>query len=318
MVLAFLQTRAISSKYRNSSHSFVLMLPNENDLVPFFSAIDTVLSLHFSSNTSIPRIHEVCAKATALTNKRVTTETIEKILGCDPTLYKVVSYGNGYDYGLAVPNGISLTKFGSLLPSRKRAFEESLRCKLKVDPADISSLAVPESVNSPVRKSASLSPIKSPTKVVKPRRNDLRNDRSKFAFQERDSGASTKATGLSLLERIKLKEQLKNAGEVTTPQSKYERHIVSKLPEVYDVLYEMSTSSSPVTLFKSFPIAKVISVVRDSLLYAIAAEDVRDVLLEMERKLGKTKMEVLRRGDVCAVKLYPLNRDLDLALLINN
>lgn len=269
-------------------------------LLSLFSAIDTVLSLHYSSNTAVPRLHDLCVRATRLTNKRVTTDTFEQLLAYDPKLYKVVSFGTDtYDYGIGIPDGVSVTKFSSLLPERKRHFQQL--ATHDVEPVPLALLAVPESrVLSPVKTS----PKKSPTKVQKPAQM-LRNSLAKFMFKEKTTG------GGSLLERIKLKEKLQRAAdEEATPQLKYDKHIGSKLLEVYDVLYELSSNTCT-----TYPLGKLISIVTDSFSYAISEEEVRDVIMELEKKLGSARIEILRRGPVCAVKVFPLDRTLDLALL---
>lgn len=168
----------------------------ENETLPtILSAIDTLLCLHYASCTSIPLLHGLCSKATHLTKRRVDQSVVERIVAYDPSLYKVVyTSSDCNDYGLSVPSGVSVAKFGASIPSRKTKFEQLIResketpkpCKLSsivkledtgsfkiaigtIDPFQDPSLSVTSTSSSPTKDS---SPLKysSPPKDFSPLR----------------------------------------------------------------------------------------------------------------------------------------------------
>lgn len=286
------------------------------ELSRLFASIDTVLSLHFSSSTITPKLHDLCSRATDLAKKRVDISTFELILAIYPEAFKVVSSGsNAYDYGVTVPDSIPIAKFGTQLPLRKRQFEERLRNHSGAT-VKLCDIAVDQSSS----RSTSCSPTKSrsPSKITKPSKLAPKNDLSKFLFKEKISAVETSKTGLSLLERIKLKEKLNSHNEkLDTPQMRYDAHIHSKMPAVYNILYELATSAGPqgVLSFRSFALAKVVSIVMDSFQFAISDTEVRDVILALESTLGHDRIQTLQRGQVKAIKVFQLDRELDLLLL---
>lgn len=290
-----------------------------SDLPRLFSAIDTVLSLHFASSITIPRLHNLCEKATDLVQKRVDISTFELILAIDPTVYKIVSFGSeSYDYGVTLPDSLPIPKFGTILPLRRRQFEERLTDTLP-EPVKLSQIAVlliSQTPKSSPTKSSSKKVSKSPTK--KSPSKLLRNDLAKFQFREKIASVETsKANGLSLLERIKLKEQLSKGASIETPKMRYDANILSKMPAVYEIIYELASTSTPQGSheFKSFALPKVISVVKDSFLLDIADTEVNDVIMAIEEKLGHEKIQTLKRGRISAIKVFLLNREHDLQLL---
>lgn len=115
----------------------------ENESLPgILSSIDTLLCLHFASSTTIPTLFEICTKATHLTKRRVDQSVVEQIVGYDPTLYNVVYTGTSCnDYGLSIPSGVSLAKFGASIPHRKTRLEEKVRdTSTSYPPAKLASL----------------------------------------------------------------------------------------------------------------------------------------------------------------------------------
>lgn len=297
-----------------------------------FSAIDTVLSLHYASSITTPKLNDVCVRATSMSGTRITQSTIESILAYFPLAYKIVSHGpNGYDYAITVPAGTQILKFGTQLPLRKAQFERLVSDSIEPPtPTNLAVLAIVENLISPsIRNLAAesdssrssspstvTSPTKartSPTKVTKG--SLLKNDASKFLFKEKIAAVETSKSGLSLLERIRLKEKkLKNQ---EPPEVRYQSQVVGKLPAVYDVLYELAPvstlGSGPKS--RSFSLPKVVSIVQDSFSFAIADTEVLDVIRELESRLGQEKVHILERGGVHAIKVFHLDRTSDLSLI---
>lgn len=138
----------------------------ENEALPtILSAIDTLLCLHFASSTAIPLLHGLCSKATHLTKRRVDQSVVEQIVAFDPTLYKVVfTSSECNDYGLSVPSGISVAKFGASIPTRKAKFEQLIKeSKEAPKPCKLSSVVVSDDKGSFKMAIGSVDPFQEPS-----------------------------------------------------------------------------------------------------------------------------------------------------------
>lgn len=285
------------------------------DLIKEFVAIDSALSLHYSSSITTPKLFQICQKASVLAGKRIEPSSVERILGVDDLLFKITSYKGLYDYGITV--NVPLTKYGTLLSQRRSAFEKKLAQLEEVKPVKLSDIVV---IQSPVKSSSHRSPSTSPTKISKVKLLDLKNDRSKFLFKEKFSALeSSKANGLSILERIKLKERMNSQ---TDPEQlkrdSYESYIRSKLPVVYDIIYELaSTFSNGTRAAQSFTLQKVISIIKDSAQYAISNTEIQDIIEDLEKKLGHDRVQLVERNQTKVIKVFNLHREEDLRVLAN-
>ncbi|QBM88303.1 DNA replication factor Cdt1 C-terminal domain-containing protein [Metschnikowia aff. pulcherrima] len=317
-----------------------------SDLPVLFSALDTALSLHFYASTVVPKVHDLCTKATRLLMKRVDTNTFEWILAYDPDAYQIVHFGsNSLDYGVCLPKGITPLQFGALLTKRKESFRTKvLAAKNRPSPSPValSSIAISHtnlsqtiitplhsprtptksnsgrlslgknglSGNSPANRDAS--PIGSPTKKFGGvSKLDLSNRLPRFTLKKSQS-----SDGLSLLERIKLKEKKKNLilSEKLTEESRAQ-YIKSKVPEVYDVLYELTLQSNCMQkTFKTFPLTKLISIIKDSLKSTMTDDEVEDTIVHIASLLPE-KVKKVDVGGIHALKVYILDRNLDLSTL---
>lgn len=273
-----------------------------------------------------------------MSGTRITQSTIESILAFFPLAYKIISHGqNTYDYAITVPAGTQVLKFATQLPLRKAQFERLVKnAPEPATPITLASVAIvetplsspikngrifPSQGSSPAKSGTSLgSPNSSPTKAKTPttkvtKASYLRNDASKFQLKEKIAAAEASKSGLSLLERIRLKEKQLKSQE--PPEVRYQAQIVGKLPAVYDVLYELAPvptlDSGPKS--RSFSLPKVISIVQDSFDFDLADTEVMDVIRELELRLGKERIHVLERGGVHAIKVFHLDRTTDLGLL---
>lgn len=282
-------------------------VPIPKDLASLFSAIDSTLSLHYASSISTPKLGNVCALATNLAKKRVEPSTFELILAVDPNAYRIEAHP--FDLGVAIPSNVSLSAFGTLLGARKLAFEKKLERISTISPIKLNDVAIkmlprkrfPVSP-SKIGRSPSNSPQTSPTKVLK-----NQSPRFKLRVEEREM---SKAKGASILERIKLKERL--AKESTEdPEAKYKSNIRNKMPQIYDIVYEMAgglTSSS-------LPYTRVVSTIKDSLHFDIPELEVHDIIQALSERLKK--IEMIQRGTKKVLKVAHLDREADLALIEN-
>ncbi|KAI5955888.1 hypothetical protein KGF54_001390 [Candida jiufengensis] len=163
----------------------------------------------------------------------------------------------------------------------------------------------------------------SPNKITKPRSNsssptknkfkDLKNDKSKFIYKEKTEKFESNK-GLSLLERIKQKEKLKNEeNEQLTKQKKYENYLIGKIKIIYDIIYQVykiHTLDKEINLL-SISTTQLISTIKNSLHLPMSDHEISDILNLLEKNLlGKFNM--LERNEVKIIKIQNLNRENDL------
>lgn len=314
------------------------------------NAVDSVLSLHYSSRQSLITAHELFSQVANLLQRRTKIEHFMCVLMVDEYAYKLIEPTGVKDYS---PCYVALFKpvleFNSELESRKSQFVKDLNKWIEshqhigyfnIRPAAeiielhratvprqaVGSQATPsQAVASQIGPSQSLdnqtepTQSSSPSKSPSPRRSpskiskSLKNDASKFAFKVKDENVETAKSGLSLLERIKLKEKLNNEKNLLqTPEMRRDQFLASKLKPIYNILYQMNSETKP-SQFKSFPLSIVKATIKDSLDYPIHEDEIHDCLKLMSRKLPK--VEIVTRSNLSVVKLYHFDRTEDLKVL---
>ncbi|CUM51212.1 unnamed protein product [Debaryomyces tyrocola] len=297
------------------------------DLIKFFTAIETNLNLHYSNHTIDPSLNKILDSAARLIGRRITTKDLLCILQIYPNAY-AIRYNNKVDdyseYLLSLPESIPVNTFNQCIPLRKEQFLKNINIWVTKN-RNASEIAYP-SIGQIVRKQNNSSPSKihkprsntsSPTKISRSDLiNGMKNDSSKFVFRSKDENAEKeKNNGLSLLERIRLKEKLKNEEKIKdTPEMKYHTYIQSKLVPIYDILFHIHRSQDK-QQNKSYPLSKLISMIEDSLDYPTSKGEIKDAVYLLEKKLGSDKIQILSRGGVTAIKVIELNRDSDLKVL---
>lgn len=277
--------------------------PPEN-IEALFAALDTVLSLHYSTSVTPARVDDVCKRATLLTRRRVLPATLEAVLAVFPDAYAITLEGKGYEYAMAPP-GVTPTRFGALLPARRKEFAARLASLACFTPVPLSAVATNAAGPRDDREGRRRVPPKSALLA-----KDLSNLRRVLRLKQ-------PSLELSLLERIKAKERLQQSlKQANAPEIAYDTYIQSKLPAAYEVLYELSRQNGAGTGadFKSFPVGKVVSILRDSAAMAVAENEALDTLRRLAACLPE-KVQMLRRGGVHALKVYQLDREQDLAAI---
>lgn len=283
------------------------------------NAVDSVLSLHYSSRQSLITAHELFSQVANLLQRRTKIEHFMCVLMVDQYAYKLVEPTGVKDYSPCyVTTFKPILEFNSELQSRKSKFMDDLNKWIddhqdigyfNIQPvADVIELhkQTHETSDSRSPHPPSRSPSRSPSKITK-----LKNDSSKFAFKVKDEKVEAAKSGLSLLERIKLKEKLNNEKK-DTPEMKREEFLKSKLKTIYNILYQMNSETKS-GQFKSFPLSIVKATIKDSLDYPIHEDEIFDCLKMMSRKFPK--VEILTRSNLSVVKLYHFDRTEDLKIL---
>lgn len=276
----------------------------------YFRAIDNALNLYYANHTSDPSLEEILKSASGLLSKRVTLTSILVILGIYPGAYvlkhnhKVIGTS---EYLILLPNDLQL--FNGMIVKRSNEFETRLLQWIQEYPeAD----ALP---SASIVSLTSLTPSRrtSPSKITK-LSTTLKNDSSKFKFKAKDEvQQQTLNNGLTLLERIRLKEKQKNEGPQDTKETKYTRYLDGKLGMVYDIMFQ--TYSQDNASAKTYGLRKFSEIIRDSLRYPMSIEEISDVVHRLETTLGQERIKILTRGGVTVIKINDLNRSKDLELI---
>ncbi|KAK6454493.1 uncharacterized protein RJT20DRAFT_130630 [Scheffersomyces xylosifermentans] len=339
-------------------------------IVKNFQAIDTTLSLHYSTHTTDPVVVKLLDDAASLAQKRIKVSDLEIILSVDPMSFIVYKTGVSYhDYKeiyIRFPNEfkpsdlqrrkiqfilrmnewiVKNSHIGSILYKNMEDFlkenEISLPedSELRLSSSTSSSSSKPSSPSKIVKKSTSRSGSTSPIKrkgssIL----HELKNDSSKFKFKEKDGQVEQqKSNGLSLLERIRLKERIAKEqqeldGLNNTPEKKYQRYLLDKCPVIYDMIYQLVNENTQKKLnedafnpsnaprkpnpSKTLSISKLCEIIEDSMTYPIEKKEIIDVFYLMEKLLKDSCIfTIVKHNDVAILKAGGLERDRDLNTL---
>lgn len=280
-------------------------------IIRFHDAIDSILSLHYSSHTSLITAHELFRKVASLLNARTKIENFLCVLMVEPNCYKLIEPKGVTDYS---PCYVSIfqpiNEFNLLLHSRKSKFIDSMN-KWIESHQDIGYFNIPK-VEDVIRSHSTTKNRSSPSKITKPRLV-LKNDASKFSFKQRDETAQRQNNnGLSLLERIKLKEQtLKQQQQLEPVEVQRQKYLEGKLPSMYNILHQIKGNGDKMTL----TMTKLTQMIKDSIDYPIHEDEIHDCLYLMEKKLDP--ITITTRNDLTVVKVDALDRSRDLKILTN-
>lgn len=294
------------------------------DLVKFFISIETILSLHYSNHTIDPSLNKILESSALLIGRRITIEDLLCILNIYPEAYSISHNNKTNDkseFLISLPEDVSVVEFNQYIPQRKKRFVDGINLWI-VNNKDASSIKHP-SIDDIVQ----IKKAGSPSKVIKPqsispsktsRKNmlkELKNDPSKFTFKSKEENVEReKNNGLSLLERIKLKEKINKEKKLQeSPEMKYEVYIRSKLISVYDILFHIHQSQNKPNA--SYPLTSLVSKIEDSLDYPSSKDEIIDIIRLIEKRLGTEKIQVLSRSGITAVKIIRFDRDNDIEVL---
>ncbi|WLF78168.1 hypothetical protein PVL30_001895 [Lodderomyces elongisporus] len=289
-------------------------------LLRTFKAIEHVLQLHFATSVTNPSLVKILQQATELLGRKVEVKEVQQIL-------TVVSA-----YSLPIVDGDLTIKLEEIGQNRIAVFGDKVQLYVESHPEqsgfpqlELSKVTTqsstpsssPQKVVKPTKfQSANTSPSKSrsPTKIG--RFDDLKNARSKFQFTEKDAKVeSAKSDGLSLLERIRLKEQrnanLKNSA--MSPEMKYQQYLFGKIHVVYDAVYHLLGEQSELEQKsqRTFAMSQVEQIVMDTLDHPMGKNEIYDTIKLLAQKLSK--FVVVEKNDVRILKVSNLNREVDLA-----
>lgn len=127
----------------------------------------------------------------------------------------------------------------------------------------------------------------------------MKNDSSRFKFKEKlESIESNKFNGLSLLERIKLKEKLRKQQEQDeiskqqTPQDKYQNYLLTKIPMIYNAIYQLYQCQP--NNCKTFSTKKLIQTIQDSSSYPVIPDEIHDGMKLLSTKLP-SKLDMIEK-----------------------
>lgn len=288
-------------------------------LYKLHNAIDTILSLHFANHTQLIGIKDVFKRTSHLLNRELDLYLFLCLFLIDPKVYRIMPptkgwRGDGIDWaacqiGLFEPIG----KFNLSLQSRRHKFV--LAINDWIDSNQHAERITPAELNDIVELNTNRNKAVSPSKVTKPKSLTLKNDSSKFKFKPKDEKTQQiNNNGLSLLERIKLKEsRAKQQTEIETPGQKRNAYLEGKLLQIYNIIAQITGENNH--QMKSYPLTKLTQLIKDSLNYPIHEDEIHDCLQLLQAKLSQTALTITTRNDLSVVKVYRLDRANDVKLL---
>ncbi|ODV81987.1 uncharacterized protein CANTADRAFT_24691 [Suhomyces tanzawaensis NRRL Y-17324] len=299
------------------------------DLHRKFCAIDNTLTLHYTAHNVDPLLVKILDSSATLAQCRIQVLDVEIILLINPEIFSIYKTGsNNYDYTkifIKFPSNFNQ----GMIQTRKEAFAKDIENWIlqNKDTQTFFPKGIPEILKQKEQKQE-VNGRQLPNRITKITRKsslaDLKNDSSKFKFQERiELIEQQKSNGMSLLERIKLKEklrkeQLERENGSNTPEVQYEKYLVGKFPQIYDMVYHMSnTNRGPGEAVRTFSCQKLCATIVNSHDYPLNKKEVEDAIKLMSKKLGD-KFVVLERGGVTVLKVGILSREDDLKVLASD
>lgn len=279
-------------------------------LVKTLVAVDNAISLQYTNHQLSPLLTKVLDSASKLANIRINVAGFESLLFYDKSMYQVYKLGtNSYDYSkIYVKFPVEFNQINFV--QRKQHFITKLNDWIEKN-QDISYIPGLQLQNLLTSTKPSKIVKKSPTKRVS---HDLINSPSKFKFIEKDELIQQqKNQGLSLIERIKLKEKLACKSTIN-PVLNYQNYLLGKTKTIYDIIYQYMLNEKETTI-KSFSMQKLTENIKDSLDYPLTSEEVVDIIKLLQEKLDRDNFVIVSRQGLLVLKVGKLNRDQDLKAL---
>lgn len=277
--------------------------------------IDSTLSLHFINHVTNPPAHEILQQASNLAQWKINISDLENILAISP-MYKI--YRNEHGTYMSFPDTKKKDRIGVFteLLNKWISSHQDDKSLAKINLCDVwIRTTSPRKITKSYSSSSSPSPTKLKTNFA-----DLRNSQSKFTFKEKNAAEeSNKYQGMSLLERIKMKEKLKNAKGVITKEEKHDGYLASKMKPIYNIIHQLYLDSEekskngtmkPVSL----SLTKIVQVVRDTCDETQTNhDDIRRIVQLINDRL--TNFAIYEISGLTIIRVSHLNRLEDLAKL---
>lgn len=287
------------------SHSFI---PND-DLVSLAKtqrALDSILSLHYTSHTSQLPINKLLLSLVNVQPK-ATVNDVLKIISIYPSSYgiKPTTEDHPDPSPCFVVLNQSIFEFNKLLNSRSKEFISALNHWIDThgDDKTIPFSLIDDHIKSTGKKSAKSSP-KKVTKLS----SELKNSSQKFRFNPKDEKVqAAKNNSLSLLDRIRLKENTKS--EPNTVEEKRSVYLHGKLVSLYNIVAQIKGSQECLNI----ALKRLSLMIKDSMEYPMHNHDIVECLYLMEKKL--TSLTITSRNDFTVVKVTTLDRTHDIKCL---
>ncbi|KAI5958233.1 hypothetical protein KGF57_002588 [Candida theae] len=287
-----------------------------NRLVANVKYIDSTLALHYIHHVAHPPVHKILEQASQLAQWKISIEDLENILAFAP-MYKI--YRNEHGTQMSFPGSKKrcnrVAEFTTLL-NEWISSHQGVTSSPSLNLCDVwIRNTSPKKVTKSYSSSLSLSPTKQRANF-----SELKNSRSKFTFKEKNaSQESEKHQGLSLLERIKKKEELNKAKNTMSKEEKHVLYLAARMDRIYNVIHQLyldsgtiseSGSLKPVTI--SF--TKIVQVVRDTCDESqMDQEDIYRIVELITKRLDSCKIHPV--ADIKVLRVSHLNRSEDLTKL---
>lgn len=258
-------------------------MPDKAYILKLYDTIDNSINLYFASHTANPPLEVILDSCTNLLKKKVTVDDFLKLMAVDEKAFNLTRPG----------------KTGSIRISKATLQRGQFLARLE------------QSNLTAVPVLAELVKVTSGKLTKLPKTKIIKNDSSKFKFKPKDERLQqANQKGLTLLDRIKLKEMLKReAQDEEEPETKHNNFLKSKLRSVYDIIYQTHIQQKR----KAYSITSLSETIGDSLSNPISQEDILDILRIIETRL--TSVSLVKISSVFVLKISKLDRESDLLKL---
>ena len=264
-----------------------------------YKAIVNSISLHFSTHTSEPAVDVILKSATNLLNRRVDLCAVQHIQALTKAAF------------IVAPNTrVGRSEYTITFVDHKRSPNLDFRTILdewcKRNPEKELPKVDLWRLNQKLPTKSNLS-ILDRSKVHK----SLRNDSSKFQFQVKNEKTQRSLNkGLTLLERIRLKEQLKSS-ELQDRKMDSQYLIWGKMASAYGIIFQNYDAETKASMTFSFN--KYMEIIQNSFKYPVTQSEIKDAIIELLRCLGPEKVQIVTKGNISVLKIHQLDRSKDLA-----
>lgn len=298
-----------------------------------FKAIDHALNIFYLTSNSDPQLDEILKSATLLFKKKIEQKDLLEILTIAPDCYQIDINEKRESQNFLVlkyPSNITVKnlhkRISEFIKKINKWIEVNPEC-INIKESNIYDLIRQESKNeipSNLRNN-NISHIKKNLKFqfVKKKllSSILKKNKSSFNFvQKNEIIEQRKNKGLTLLERIKLKEKInKDLGPKKNQdiniENDYEKKLLNQICKIYDIIYHLKAENNDNNISKTFSLFKFCEIAKDSLTCSITNKEIIDTIELISKKLDYGKVKVITKNNLHIVKINNLNRENDIKLL---
>ncbi|CAN3354529.1 hypothetical protein DICA3_B03620 [Diutina catenulata] len=220
--------------------------------------LDNSIQLHYATHSATPLLSKILQTSSSLLSCRITNDDVAILCELGP-FYTLTTRS---DHEIVIDVNSYESRTNDLAAKTG---------KLPRNCSDITKGLLPYIKNRASTKATSPSKVAKRSQLLR----SLSNSKDKFTFKERSESEETAKTGLSILERIRLKEQRKKSSETENDEDPRTLSILEKSGKVYDIIYNQCGPKSKVA---TFDLKKLTATCQNSIDYPLSDKEVHTML----------------------------------------